>query len=239
MSDLHQVQFVFDKSCQIDTMVEMINVSFEPYHISFLKDDIKWLADSPLSITNKDDSVKFASSLSINIALPFKDVLKVEETPNIVAARKRYDTAKSKYDKCNADSAVVNFKYDFIACPHCASKLNKKYLQVDSICPLCHNDLRKESVLAKLSALRDKIDLCKDLLNLEISKNIEQGKFVGQEKWLIILYVNEDIPVERWNDFDFSSIHEKVDNMSDDVNESEHSVDSKQLDDSEVIGNEN
>lgn len=242
MNNLHQVQFVFDKACQIDTMLEMINMALEPYHISIAKANIKWLADSPLSVCTKEDTVKFVSTLGINMAVPFKDILKVQDTPNVISARKRYDTAKAKYDKFYADSAVVNFKYDFIACPHCSSRLNRKYLSADSICPLCHEDMRKASVLAKLSALKEKIDLDEDLLNLEITKNVEQGKFEYLEKWLIILYVDQDIPVVKWKDFDFSSDAVATDEAISD-NSSDHadsSVDSVAIDsDCEVSNNEN
>lgn len=242
MNNLHQVQFVFDKSCQIDTMVDMINMALEPYHISIAKENIKWLADSPLSVCTKEDTVKFVSTLGINMAVPFKDILKVQDTPNIVAARKRYETAKVKYDKFYTDSAVVNFKYDFIACPHCSSRLNRKYLSADSICPLCHEDMRKASVLTKLSALKGKIDLYEDLLNLEIKKNVEQGKFEYLDKWLIILYVDQDIPVVRWKDFDFSSDAVATDESAsnDSLDDVDSSVDSVVSDsDCEVSNDEN
>ena len=204
MSDLYPVHFIFDKGCPQDVVVDMINTALEKYNFSITADKIKWFETSPLSVQSLHSSLDFALNLGINLSIPFKKIDSVTETSNVLAARKRYDVAHLRYEKFLADSSVTNFKYDFVTCPHCSSKLNRKYISEDSICPLCHSDLRKDTIIAKIASLKEKADQLETAYNSEVSKNIEQGKFVGVEKLLVVLYLDSPVSDDEMTNFDFS-----------------------------------
>lgn len=79
------------------------------------------------------------------------------------------------------DSSHVNTrKAAFIGCPCCGSKLSREHLYRDT-CPLCHTDLRSETVLSRIKGYEDKIEELK-------KKIVEERKKLASKapvKWLV------------------------------------------------------
>ena len=73
------------------------------------------------------------------------------------------------------------FKAQLTTCKHCGSKLNKDYLK-SNFCPLCHADMRSQTILDNLQKLKDKRDALDQKIRDEESKLAKKHGIVC---WLV------------------------------------------------------
>lgn len=66
-----------------------------------------------------------------------------------------------------------DFKSQYLGCKKCGSKLNKDYLKSNK-CPLCHEDMRSDTVLKNIARLRN--------LEKELGKAIREEELRLSEK---------------------------------------------------------
>ena len=92
--------------------------------------------------------------------------------------------------KCNELSAAFHFanaKSEYIGCKNCGSKIARKYLR-RNFCPVCDADLRPETTLNRIAALRTKAEKSSDALKAELTKQALKAKNV---RWLVKIEFHE------------------------------------------------
>lgn len=72
-------------------------------------------------------------------------------------------------------------KSELIGCKCCGSKIARKYLK-NNFCPVCHSDLRPETTLNRIAALKAKADKLHDAVLKEETKIAKKN---GNVRWLV------------------------------------------------------
>ena len=122
-----------------------------------------------------EDAEEYAESISdkwrrkYNICLPFKDTTESKETQKIAELKERIRQTYEKRDSYIETHHVKSFKAAFIGCQRCGSKINREYLRNDH-CPICHAELRSETVIKTIKSYDRKI------LNMEKKLREEKSK---------------------------------------------------------------
>lgn len=78
-------------------------------------------------------------------------------------------------------------KAEYIGCKNCGSKIARKYLR-RNFCPVCNADLRPETTLNRIAALKEKADKSSDTLKAELTKQAMKAKNV---RWKIKIEFHE------------------------------------------------
>ena len=121
------------------------------------------------------------------IAVKYYDTCNVPETEKIKTLRAASTQA---YRKCNELSAAFHFanaKSEYIGCKNCGSKIARKSLR-RNFCPVCDADLRPETTLNRIAALRAKAEKSSDALKAELTKQALKAKNV---RWLVKIEFHE------------------------------------------------
>ena len=104
-----------------------------------------------------------------NIMVAFHDNTAVKPNKKMEDIMKRIDETTSKKIEYMKKNDVSTFKADYIGCPGCGSKINKKYIQY-SKCPLCGKDLHSKTTKETLKRYNDKISELKKKMKEESKK---------------------------------------------------------------------
>lgn len=116
----------------------------------------------------------------VGAAVKYRNYRDVKDTAEITRLRKQIKDTRERSAAFEKSHRVYDFKADFIGCRKCNSKINRTYIR-GNVCPICHADLRSQSILDKLKGYQDKID--------ELEKRIIQEQTKQKEKaqvlWLV------------------------------------------------------
>lgn len=204
------VDFIFERNLNETQIVNKINECLNDFQVPnalFLKkDDIRFFQKNMLENNSEEFAINFVENMQMNVAMPIASDLPASDTKDVLACRAKLEEMEAKFEKIDAETSVKNFKYAFIQCANCNSRLNKDYIPDDNICPLCHKDLRKDTTLAKLDKAKGKIKQAQEALSaaLEASRKENLGK--GPEKWFVRIYVDCVIGESALYRFDYSSV---------------------------------
>lgn len=116
-----------------------------------------------------------------NLAVMFKQLPKNKTSKKLDTLKEKLNETVKTHNELDKMVIVSTFKAEYIGCKHCGSKLNKNYLKTN-YCPLCHNDMRSETVLKKINILKEKITNIRKEIKLEEQKLNEK---YGECKWLV------------------------------------------------------
>lgn len=116
-----------------------------------------------------------------NVAVQYYETENLKPTKKIEDLKRRIDETTDKAAKYSLAHSVINFKADYVGCPSCGSKLNKKYLNESNKCPLCKTDMSSETTKKTMKGYYDKINMLKKQLKEEEKKNAKKGEI----RWLI------------------------------------------------------
>lgn len=123
----------------------------------------------------------------IGIAVKYYDAYNVPETEKIKALRAANTQAYCKYKELASAFHFANAKAEYIGCKNCGSKIARKYLR-RNFCPVCNADLRPETTLNRIAALKEKADKSSDTLKAELTKQAMKAKNV---RWKIKIEFHE------------------------------------------------
>lgn len=150
---------------------------------------IRWIDSEPCA--NEDEAHEKIERLDKGwydcIAVKYYDTCNVPETEKTKTLRAASTQA---YRKCNELSAAFHFanaKSEYIGCKNCGSKIARKYLR-RNFCPVCDADLRPETTLNRIAALRTKAEKSSDALKAELTKQALKAKNV---RWLVKIEFHE------------------------------------------------
>lgn len=150
---------------------------------------IRWINDAPCA--NEDEAREKIKRLDKGwydcIAVKYYDTCNVPETEKIKTLRTASTQAYRKYNELSAAFHFANAKSEYIGCKNCGSKIARKYLR-RNFCPVCNADLRPETTLNRIAALKEKADKSSDTLKAELTKQAMKAKNV---RWLVKIEFHE------------------------------------------------
>lgn len=91
------------------------------------------------------------------IAVKFKGTENYVPSKTLTGLREKYKNAYTAYIDLERKFHFEGLKSATVSCKNCGSRIAKNYLH-SNICPVCRTDLRPESTLKRISALREKAD---------------------------------------------------------------------------------
>lgn len=115
------------------------------------------------------------------LAVKFRKLPHGKTTKKIDELNKKIKAARQEYYALNNEVPAKTFKAEYVGCRHCGSKINRTYIK-SNYCPVCHGDMRSETILNKLDALRKKIERWSADLQVEERKLAEK---YGEIYWLV------------------------------------------------------
>lgn len=112
-------------------------------------------------------------------AVLFYNTDKLESAATRKIEKQITDTQKKRSDYIDAHH-VKNRKSAYVGCPKCGSKLSREHLHTDT-CPLCREDLRSETVKARIAGYDEKIETLREKLRGEKAKLVKKAPVM----WLV------------------------------------------------------
>lgn len=113
-------------------------------------------------------------------AVRYYDFHNVKDSAKIEELRKKITETANKRNEFAKAHSVRSQKAAFIGCSVCGSKLNKDMLCTEK-CPLCHEDLRSESTLARIEGYNKRIAEYRGKIEQERLKSKKQATVM----WLV------------------------------------------------------
>lgn len=90
----------------------------------------------------------------------------------------------NKLCKAEAEKHFKDVKSAFIGCKKCGSKISTEYLR-GNYCPVCNNDMRPETKLKQIDALKNKRYAIEEQIKAETKKIQEKNVKRAKIKWLV------------------------------------------------------
>lgn len=150
---------------------------------------IRWIDSEPCA--NEDEARIKIEHLDKGwydcIAVKYYDAYNIPETEKIKALRAANTQAYCKYNELASAFHFTNAKAEYIGCKNCGSKIARKYLRRNFF-PVCNADLRPETTLNRIAALKAKADKSSDTLKAELTKQAMKAKNV---RWLVKIEFHE------------------------------------------------
>lgn len=109
-----------------------------------------------------------------NVKLPKKYIDKYESIINM----------KNNLNSLNTTPHFINVKSNLITCKNCGSKIASSYMSKTNRCPVCHHDMRPQSLLDRIENKRQKINLEVNKLDREKNEYFKKQKNMPV-KWLV------------------------------------------------------
>lgn len=120
------------------------------------------------------------SGFYAGVAVRFYDFSDCKPSRRMTQLQERLEDNHKRYAEYEAQHSVKMLKAAYVGCSSCGSRLNKEKLRGEK-CPLCGTDLRSQSTLDRLKALRSK--------HLEIMSQLEDERCKDKNKatikWLV------------------------------------------------------
>lgn len=150
---------------------------------------IRWIDSEPCA--NEDEARIKIEHLDKGwydcIAVKYYDAYNIPETEKLKKLQAAKTAAYKKYNDLAFAFHFANAKSELIGCKCCGSKISRKYIK-NNFCPVCHSDLRPESTLNRIAALKAKADKSSDTLKAELTKQAMKAKNV---RWLVKIEFHE------------------------------------------------
>lgn len=146
---------------------------------------IKWYDNVCLdSYEDAEKFIKKHDSFYGQLAVKYKYQKDFKPSKTLADMQERLRQARKAYYELDSTFHFKNHKSATVGCKKCGSKIALGYLHT-SFCPVCHEDLRPESTLERIKALKKKInDLdakCREKESAERLKAIKKA----DEYWLV------------------------------------------------------
>ena len=153
------------------------------YHTSITA--IKW--HDNVCLDSYEDAEKFIEkhdSYYGQLAVKYKEQKDFKPSKALADMQERLKQAKKAYYELDNAFHFKNHKSATVGCKECGSKIAIGYLH-SNCCPVCHKDLRPESTLARILALKNKMnDLAKKCKEKEKAERLKSIK-KADEYWLV------------------------------------------------------
>lgn len=104
-----------------------------------------------------------------------------ERSKKTAELEERLSIARGKFQVLNQKPHFADVKSEFIGCKNCGSRIAAKYLK-GNFCPVCHADMRPETVRKRLNALSENIEKAEKAYQEGIRADAKKSKTV---KWLV------------------------------------------------------
>lgn len=125
---------------------------------------------------------EYLAPLDTSYAVKYK--IGIEPSPAMVSLRNRLDEKRDRLKTLKAEQKKIKFGTDFVSCPHCKSRVNRKFITPPA-CPVCGEDMRSDSAVKRITALEEAV---KDLKKrYEDTARKYNSRFTGGERWIIRL----------------------------------------------------
>lgn len=130
----------------------------------------------------KEQAEEYLAQVPTSYAVKYK--IGIEPSPAMVSLKKRLEEKRSRLRTLKAEQKKIRFGTDFVSCPHCKSRVNRKFI-TPPLCPVCGEDMRSDSAVKRITAL--------EAAAAELKKRYEDtarkynSRFTGGERWIIRL----------------------------------------------------
>lgn len=130
----------------------------------------------------KKQAEAYLKTIGHTYAVKYK--IGIAPSRQMISLKKRLDEKKSRLVALEDKQKKTKFASDFITCPHCRSRVNRKFVE-PPVCPVCGGDMRSVTVIAAMKSLQEAIaDLSRRYENEEERYN---SRFTGGERWILRL----------------------------------------------------
>lgn len=130
----------------------------------------------------KNQALEYLESVPTSYAVKYK--IGIEPSPKMLSLAKRLKEKEERLAAYKETQNEKKFAGDFIACPHCHSRVNAGFVK-PPLCPVCGDDMRSDIAVKTIRALEETVaDLRK---RYEDTARKYNSKFTGGEKWIIRL----------------------------------------------------
>ena len=115
------------------------------------------------------------------LAVRYYEFGKVPETKRVTDLRAKFAEVEKARHEFYAEHLPTAAKAEYIGCRGCGSKINRQYLLSKVSCPVCHADLRSNSVLERLRKYENQLHDLQEKINAELLKSREKASVL----WLV------------------------------------------------------
>lgn len=148
---------------------------------------IRWIEDPILDSYEKAEEFirKNDKGWYDSLAVRFRDYSRDANKPSrrMEYLNNKLTTLQQKLQNREEKLFCENRTAEFVSCPHCHSKLARKYL-TRNYCPVCSSDMRTKTELEAINRLKEKVDYTQKLLDEESKRpRKKKGDFVV--RWLV------------------------------------------------------
>lgn len=184
--EIRYVSFPGDMSKE-EIVKECDNIAIRDgeYHTS-LNSRIEFFSTSPL--LNKEQAEKyikerdraFYGAYAVRYYVYPGDVSSKRQEELI----KKLQEARAKYYTVSNELHFKDVKSAFIGCKECGSKISSAHLRSNR-CPVCNKDMRPETKIKQIEALKAKADALAEQLKAETEKVQAKAKAKAKVYWLV------------------------------------------------------
>lgn len=121
------------------------------------------------------------------LAVRFYDYPKLKPSKTSDTLKERMERLTSRYHELQDAIHYKGVKSQLVTCRECGSKIATKYIgvKVNNICPVCHSDMRPESILELIEKAKQNASKAKKDYEAEVKKLQEKQKKKAVLKWLV------------------------------------------------------
>lgn len=144
-------------------------------------------------LATEEEAIKYIARIDSGdygqYAVPYLDYPYIKPSSDKLKEleKKATDLNREYYNRCNVQYYTTEtVKSQFLGCKECGSRLAVKYLRSNN-CPLCGAELRPETELNKIKALKEKYDKAHNayVSTREAEEEKMRKKMTPTKKWLV------------------------------------------------------
>lgn len=167
----------------IEKIMNRIAVNNGEYH-----DEIGHIKFYDKTFLNYDNARSFLVGLGytdyIQAAVKYYDTEKIKLPKKYVDRYRIIINMKNNLNELNDMPHFAQIKSKLITCKNCESKIASSYMKHTNRCPVCHHDMRPQSLLENIENKKKKIDFEVNKLEKEKNEYIKKKKNLPR-KWLV------------------------------------------------------
>lgn len=130
----------------------------------------------------KEQALEYLETIPTSYGVKYK--IGIAPSPRMVSLAKRLKEKKERLKTYKKEQNEKKFSTDFVSCPHCKSRVNRKFI-TPPLCPVCGDDMRSDTAVKAITTLEETV---KDLKKrYEDTARKHNSRFTGGEKWIIRL----------------------------------------------------
>lgn len=147
---------------------------------SGLPEKIRWFVPIMDNIEEAKEYIRIHDSgdyaqLAVRFRMP------AERSKKTAELEERLSITRGKFQALNQKPHFAGVKSEFVGCKNCGSRIATKYLK-GNFCPVCHTDMRPETVRKRLNILSENIEKAEKAYQEGIRADAKKSKTV---KWLV------------------------------------------------------